>query len=152
MSRTHELVEAFTEAVPAALYEMAGVEAVVCPTPSAGANDVRADVVAAIDLAMASGSGRVELCLPQPTAVELASRVLAGAVDRVTADLVRDCLGEVVNVVAGHAKALLVGRPSHFMLSTPVVKENGPVGRSPSSLIRFKSNVGAFDVLVSAPA
>ena len=152
MDASHELVGAFAEAVPAALREMAAVEAVVRASRPAGATDLGADLVAAIGLTMADGDGWLELCLPERTAVELARRILAGAVNQLTADLVSDCMGEVANVVAGHAKALLVGRPSHFTLSTPVVRAGGLIEGTGGWVIRFESDAGEFGAHVRPPA
>ena len=152
MDSSHELVEAFAEAVPAALREWAGVEAVVRASGPASAVDTGAGLIAGIGLTMASGEGRLELLLPTQTAVELACRVLAGTVDPVGEDMVRDCMGEVANVVAGHAKALLVGRPSHFTLSTPVVRAGGLIEGTGGWVIRFESDVGPFDVHLLPPA
>jgi CheY-specific phosphatase CheX len=152
VNTTHELVEAFSEAVPAALSEMAGVEAVVRETCPASAINPCADLIAGIGLTMAGGEGRLELCLPERTAAELARRVLAETMDPVAEDMVRDCMGEVANVVAGHGKALLVGRPSHFTLSTPVVRAGGLVEGTRGWVIRFESDVGQFSVHVRPPA
>jgi len=148
---SHELVEAFAQAVPAALREWAGVEAFVRECSPASAVDPGAGLVARIGLRMASGEGRLELFLPEQTAAELARRVLAGTVDPMAEDLVRDCMGEVANVVAGHAKALLVGRPSHFTLSTPVVRSGGPMEGTGGWVIRFESDAGAFGVHLLPP-
>jgi CheY-specific phosphatase CheX len=131
---------------------MAGIEAVVRASRPAEATDLSADLVAAIGLTTADGEGRLELCMPERTADELARRILAGAVDRLTADLVRDCMGEVANVAAGQAKALLVGRPSHFVLSTPVVRAGGSAGGPGGWVIRFTSEAGEFDVHLRPPA
>jgi CheY-specific phosphatase CheX len=149
---SHELVEAFAEAVPAALREWAGVEAIVRESGPASAVDPGAGLIAGIGLTMVSGEGRLELFVPERTAAELARRVLTGAVDPVAEDLVRDCMGEVANVVAGHAKALLVGRPSHFTLSTPVVRSGGLIEGTGGWVIRFESDAGTFGAHVRPPA
>jgi len=152
LDASHELVGAFAEAVPAALREMAAVEAVVRDSRPAEAADLGAHLVAAIGLTTADGEGWLELWLPERTADELARRVLAGAVDRLTPDLVADCMGEVANVAAGQAKALLVGRPSHFALSTPFVRAGGPAGGPAGWVIRFESEAGEFGVHLRPPA
>jgi CheY-specific phosphatase CheX len=142
-----ELVEAFSEAVPAVLREMAGVEAVIRDVGSAA---IAGDLVAVVNLTMASGEGRMALVLPARTAADLTRRILAGAVDPVPEDMVRDCMGEVANVAAGQAKVFLVGRPSHFTLSTPAVR-GGPVDPPAGWVIRFDSDAGEFGVYVEAP-
>jgi chemotaxis protein CheX len=57
----------------------------------------------------------------RPTAQALAERVLAGLPEAKDAAMQYDCLGEVANVVAGQAKALLAETPYHFYFSTPTV-------------------------------
>src|SRR4051812_12669340 len=98
---------------------MAGVEAGARDVRPARAGGGRADVAAEIMLACAGGQGRLVLSFPGRTAATLARRILAEAAVDADAMMVQDCMGEVANVVAGQAKALLVGSPSHFTLSTP---------------------------------
>ena len=78
METPHELVDAFTEAVPFALRELAGVEAVVREERPATAADNVADLSAVIRLTAAGGEYRLILCFPGRTAEALAGRVLAG--------------------------------------------------------------------------
>ena len=49
------------------------------------------------------------------------SAVLAHVATEVDAQLIRDCVGEIGNVVAGQAKALLAGTSYHFTFSLPKV-------------------------------
>jgi CheY-specific phosphatase CheX len=144
-----ELVEAFAAAVPFALREMAGVEAVAGAPRHSPAADGLACVSAAIRLTTVAGEWLLVMAFPEATVAALAARVLAETGVGVTPDLVRDCAGEVANVVAGQAKSLLVGRPAHFTLSTPTVsttcsaEAEAPTGRW---VIPFESDVGAFEV------
>jgi len=63
------------------------------------------------DLRFTSGiEGSLVLIFPQRTAEALADRMLAGVSIDVGDQLIRDCAGEIGNVVAGQAKALLSGR------------------------------------------
>jgi chemotaxis protein CheX len=140
-----ELVEAFMEAVPFALREMAGVEAIVRDSRPATAADSAADITAVIRLTAAGGESSLIGCFPGRTAEALARRVLAVTRSTVTDDLIPDCMGEVTNVIAGQAKVLLVGKPAHFTLSTPTV-QTGPVGVVDGWVIRFESEVGEFRV------
>jgi chemotaxis protein CheX len=144
----NDLVEAFAAGVPFALREMAGVEAVVRDTAPAGDGDGSIAVCAAVRLTTAGGGWDLTMSFPEATAVALARRVLAGAVADVGAGMVRDCMGEVANVVAGQAKALLVGSPSHFTLGTPTVG-TGPGRTAGGRVIRFDSDAGAFTVHLS---
>ena len=70
---------------------------------------------------MGGAEGSLVLSFPAQTAEGLARRILAGAVDHVDRDLIRDCMGELGNVIAGQTKTLLVGSPYHFVFSTPTV-------------------------------
>jgi CheY-specific phosphatase CheX len=139
-----ELVEAFAEAVPPALREMAGVEAVVRESRPADGADAFGDLSATVRLTTAGGEWRLGLSFPQRTAAELARRVLAGTTDAVTPELIADCMGEVANVVAGQAKALLFGTASHFTLSTPVVLTGSAEAADVAWVIQFDSDAGEF--------
>lgn len=152
MDATRELVEAFAEAVPLALREMAGVEVVARDPRPADQADGFADLSAVVSLTAAGGQGQLILSFPERTAAELAQRILAGTVGEPGADMIGDCMGEVANVVAGQAKALLVGSPAHFTLSTPTVRTE--MGEMPVErwVIRFDSDVGEFAAHVCPPA
>jgi chemotaxis protein CheX len=145
VSPPDDLIEAFAAAVPFALREMAGVEAVVRESRPLGADGLSGDVTAVVRLT-AAAVWRFALAVPEATAGALARRVLAGTVDEVSSDMVRDCLGEVANVVAGQAKTLLVGSPNHFVLSVPTVTAGGADAGVGGWLIRFESDAGAFAV------
>jgi CheY-specific phosphatase CheX len=141
-----ELVEAFSAAVPFALRELSGVDAVIREASHATAAGTMAEVAAVVPLALAHGEVHLILSFPQRTAEELAQRILAGTAVSLTTDLVRDCIGEVANVVAGQAKALLVGSPSHFSLSTPNVRPGAEADKAGGQVIRFESDAGGFTV------
>lgn len=65
--------------------------------------------------------GTLAVCFPAQTAAALAGRVFAGTAVAVDQDLVLDCVGEIGNLIAGHAKALLAGLPFRFAFATPTV-------------------------------
>ncbi len=114
-----QLVGPFTEAVTHTFAEMACLEvtprgAFWKPEPT-----TLGEVSAALRL---SGIVRsLVLGFDQPTAQALAERVLAGLPEAREQAMQYDCLGEVANVVAGQAKALLAETPYHFYFSTPTV-------------------------------
>jgi CheY-specific phosphatase CheX len=142
-----ELVAAFAEAVPFALREMAGVEAYVRETHPAIAADRFGDMSAIVHLTAACGVARLVMTYAEQTATALAQHILAGTTDDVSPDMIRDCIGEVANVVAGQAKAFLVGSPAHFTLSTPTVENGDAAMHVPGrKVIEFDSNVGRFAV------
>jgi chemotaxis protein CheX len=146
-----ELVEAFSAAVPFALRELAGVEAVIREVGPATAAGTTAELAAVVRLASAGGEVHLILGFPQRTAEELARRILTGTAVSPAADLVRDCMGEVANVIAGQAKTLLVGRPAHFTLSAPTVLAGRAANVVDGRAIWFDSDAGAFTVRLSTP-
>lgn len=152
-----EVVAAFVEAVGQTLRESAqtesglrGVTALVLPETGEGVSAVLEIRSARLD--------QVVLCLPQQTAAALAERVLAGAVpEGIDESMVRDCAGELVNVTAGQAKALLSGTPDRLSFSTPKVfagpgqplREAKPAG---CHVVTFDSEVGELALRLYAIA
>jgi chemotaxis protein CheX len=142
------LAEPLTEAVRATLQVMAGADAFVQRATPAPASGPPGDFAAVIGLRLAAG-GLLALRFPAATAAALAGRVLAELGGPPDAEMARDCLGEVANVVAGQAKALLADTPHRFTFSTPRVltgpeadlrPEPGAVGLA----LAFSSDVGEF--------
>ena len=78
MGTPDELVEAFSAAVPFALRELAGVEAVIREVVPATAAGKRAELAAVVRLALAGGEAQLIFSFPQHTAEELARRILTG--------------------------------------------------------------------------
>jgi len=112
------LLEPFITATRAALGEMANTEVVVrtvCRNPGPHA---LSDISVVLRLTSAT-EGTLVLTFPEQTAAALARRILAGVSAEVDEQLIRDCVGEIGNVVAGQAKALLAGTPYHFAFSLP---------------------------------
>jgi CheY-specific phosphatase CheX len=140
-----ELVDALSEAVPFALREMAGAEVVLRADGPATAADAAGGVSAQIRLTAAAGVWALILNLSDRTAAELARRILTGTPAEVDEGMMQDCAGEVANVVAGQAKALLVGTPLHFTLSTPTVAQRCDPGDG-HRVLRFDSDAGAFAI------
>jgi CheY-specific phosphatase CheX len=148
VNASDDLYAPFVEAVTAALREMAAVES----GPRAGDGGAPADVSAVLPVTTAAGAGFVALHFSEATATELARRTLARA-EAGDGDpaLLRDCLGEVVNVVAGQAKALLVGTPYHFALATPRVESGGATCDDGALVVAFESEAGAFTLHARLP-
>src|SRR5262245_3098535 len=63
--------------------------------------------------------GVLALAFDQTTAAALARRMLAETAVELDESLVRDCAGELANVVAGQAKAFLAGTADRFTFSPP---------------------------------
>src|SRR5271169_6203946 len=61
------------------------------------------------------------LSFPAKTAAALAGRVLAEVTQAPDDELIRDCMGELANVIAGQAKTLLAETPYQLLLATPSI-------------------------------
>src|SRR5262245_4794626 len=144
MENLDELVEPFTAAVAITLREMAGIEAVRRGTTVTTGASGFGDVSATLPLT-AGGESHLVLSFPEPTAVALTRLILSEPTNEMGADMVRDCMGEIANVVAGQAKAMLVGSPRHFTFTTPTVV-NGPpaVPDSQRWVAEFVTDAGEF--------
>lgn len=150
MTTGDELIGPFAEAVAISLREMAGVEAVVRGAAPATGADGFGDVSAVLRLST-GGEGYMVLSMPVATATELAARILADVGEPDDA-MVRDCAGEMANVIAGQAKTMFVGSPHHFTFSTPRVASGDP-GLPPGDrwVATFVSEVGEFSLHLCLP-
>jgi chemotaxis protein CheX len=96
---------------------------------------------------------------PLPTAAALATRMLPALVETQQLDegLIGDCVGEIGNVIAGQAKALLAETRHRFAMSLPeiVVGANHELLAKSSLqclLVPFTSDLGEFTVQLIAEA
>lgn len=140
----------FIESVGMTLREMAGIEA--APGEPKRVADLNAigDIAAVLAL-MAASNGYLVLGFPIATATALAQRVLDGATE-LNDTMIRDCVGELANVVAGQTKTLLFGTPEHFTLSTPTVVSGPPdVPAGNWWMVDFRSEVGPFRLCLRPP-
>jgi chemotaxis protein CheX len=143
-----QLLEPFIAAARLTLAEMAGTGAAVRAVYRT--RQPRVDGDTTVMLGLTSGPvGALVLGFPGRTAAALAGRVLAGVVEGPDEGMVRDCMGEIANVLAGQAKALLLGTPYHFSLSTPTVlsRAEHEVRSHPEAdclVVAFASDVGDF--------
>jgi chemotaxis protein CheX len=142
------LLEPFIAATRAALGEMAGAEPVVRAVSRKPMQHALGDIAAVIRLRSIRGDASLVLGFPQRTAAALARRILADATQAVEEDLIRDCVGEIANVVAGQAKALLAERPVRFEFRLPQMVVNGAEFRPPKGLeclvVVFDCDQGEF--------
>jgi chemotaxis protein CheX len=114
------LLEPFIEATRTTLAEMAGVEPAVAAVYQATRDHPPGDIAAMVALTSPALRTLV-IAYPERTAAALAKRIMTvGAVD-VDDSLIRDCVGEIANVVAGQAKALLAATPYRFVFALPKV-------------------------------
>jgi CheY-specific phosphatase CheX len=140
------LLEPFIAAATDALGEMAGIEVVVRAV-SRQAERSLSDMVAVVEI-NARMPGFMVLSFPESTAIAVAERILAGATDRIDAALIRDCVAEIGNVVAGQAKAMLGGGPYQFTFSIPKMLTESGEFRAHTAMnyfvIDFASDLGDF--------
>lgn len=150
MDTGDDVVAVFGEAVAVALRDMAGAEAVV--SGSRRTADLPAPAVSAVVRLSGAGEGYCALVAPPETARELARRVYADVGVEPDEGLVRDCIGEVANVVAGQAKTLLFGTPRHFTLSPPTSAAGPPdLPDEERTVVEFVSEAGPFALHLRVP-
>ena len=113
------ILEPFIAATFAALGEIPAAELVV-KTVYRAVHCSRGDISALLTLTSAN-QGTIVLSFPQRTAAALAREILAGVTEVIDDNLIRDCVGEIANVVAGQAKAMLAGTPYQFTFSVPTI-------------------------------
>ncbi len=142
------LLEPFIEAAGLTLREWAGTEVAVREMIRTAQPRTLGDITAVLGL-VSDREGALVLSFPARTAAGLARRILAGAAGEPGEDLIRDCMGETANVIAGQAKALLFGTPYHFTITVPTILRgagheipNGAGGES--LLVAFDSDLGDF--------
>jgi chemotaxis protein CheX len=143
-----QLLEPFTTATSVTLREMAGTEVTTQSVYQTASYKMFGDISAVLGF-LSPREGTLVLSFPEAAAEDLVGRILAGVTDDPDADLVRDGVGEVANVIAGQAKALLAGTPYQFTFSTPtIVSGAGHEIRHqpgmPCLVIAFGSDVGDF--------
>jgi chemotaxis protein CheX len=145
-----EIIESFATATAATVREMASIE--VVPGEPGGSAGPAGDWVAVLRLT-GQREGCLALAFPRSTARALAERILQGTGAVLDDALVRDCLGELANVVAGQTKALLYGTPAHFTLATPTVTADSPdLPKDGWQKVDFKSEAGEFQLHLRPPA
>jgi len=147
-----QLLEPFISAANLTLTELAHTEPVVRSVYRTALPRTLGDVSAVLGLT-AKGGEVLVLSFPAATASALAERILAEVEQVPDDELVRDCMGELANVIAGQAKTLLAETPYQLILATPVVL-SGPgleVGARPgveSLNVVFASDCGDFALQV----
>src|SRR5262245_31208475 len=99
---------------------MAGTEVAVRETYRTRLDSPWGDISAVLEIKSATG-GMFVLSFPERTAAAIAERILADARTAVTDSLIRDCVGEIANVIAGQAKTLLAGTTHQLTFSLPRV-------------------------------
>jgi chemotaxis protein CheX len=142
-----QLAEPLVTAVQQTLSQMAGAEVIVVSTYQRAKPAGLGDVSVTLTLSQ-SLEGLLILSFSTSTAEALARRILADVAEQQDPAMVADCMGEIANIIAGQAKALLHGTPNHFVFSTPKVTfaEQGMVFKDgmTSLVIALECEQGAF--------
>jgi chemotaxis protein CheX len=150
----NNLQEPFVAATHAALTEMAGVEPMVRAAGHGPGHQEAGGLSTVLKLGFVP-EGYIVLRFPMQTAAALSSRILAGITGAMDEQLIRDCVAEIGNVIAGQAKALLAGTPYHFTFSLPSVLPGVQEFQPPPGLytvaIGFDSDLGRFDLKLHVP-
>jgi len=145
--RRDDLLGPFITATCTALSEMAGAEAIVQAVHQKSPHHPLGDIAAVVGLTSAIERFLV-LSFPQRTAAALAGRILAGIAQEVDEELIKDCVGEIANVVAGQAKAMLADGPYRFAFSIPQVVDDAsqclPQQGLDCLVVAFSSDQGEF--------
>jgi chemotaxis protein CheX len=145
-----EIVQLFITAACAAVGEMARTDLVVRGVCRAAPRPAPGDLAAVVRMQSATERFLV-LRFPRRSAEGFAGRIMAEAGVEVGEDLVRDCVGEIANVVAGQAKALLAGTASQLTCWLPTVMDGTSPEFPPQQgldclVVAFGSDLGEFDL------
>jgi CheY-specific phosphatase CheX len=147
-----QILSAFATATEIVLRELARTEDAVVSAERRPDHQWIGDIAAIIDLTSANLD---ELILSMPVAVAetLARRILAETPATVDTDMIRDCVGETANGIAGQAKALLHGTPSRIAFSVPRIilpdsEEAGHRTNGDCLVLSCVCDVGEFAVQV----
>jgi len=148
------IVAAFVTSTEVALREMAAAEVVVRASYAWPLREAFGEVSASMRLATDSGAvGGMVLNFPAAGAAALAARVLELDAAPTSAEAVRDCVGEVLNVIAGQAKAMLGATRHHFRFGTPRFHGAGEAlgvgGGVGGFAVAFDSEFGPFALQAS---
>jgi chemotaxis protein CheX len=142
-----QLLEPLIAATCSVLNEMAGTESAVQSVQRKSPHQLLGDIAAVFRL-RAQAEARLVLSFPKDTAEGLAARIFRAANTQTDESLVWDCMGEIANVIAGQAKALLARTPYHLAFVLPqdvvAVKEFRPPQGLDCLVISFNCEQGAF--------
>src|SRR6185369_17759360 len=103
-------LEPFLAGACLAFREWAGTEVAVWALSRSPVSRAPGAVTAVLGLMFAT-EGWLMLSCGERTAAAFAERALAGGAEAAEPAIIRDCLGELANIIAGQAKALLANSP-----------------------------------------
>jgi chemotaxis protein CheX len=115
-----KLLGPFSEATVLTMREMAGIEIAVRSVYQKTGYRMFGDISAVLGL-LGKAEGSLVISFPEATAEAFVRRILASVDASPGPSIVRDCIGELSNVIAGQARGLLVDSTYQFSLSIPTV-------------------------------
>jgi chemotaxis protein CheX len=117
------LLEPFMHATRTAIREMVASEVNVQGMARLSIHEKWGDIAAVIGLSRIPRDSppisSLILSFPQRTAAALAERMMMGINFELDQNLIRDCMGEIANVIAGQAKAMLDETPFRYVFTLP---------------------------------
>lgn len=142
------LIAPFITATEQAFQEMAGIEVKVRALYRKSGYRMFGDLSAIIGL-LGESEGSMVLSFPEAMGRTLARKLVQAFGGEPNEDLLRDCIGELANVIAGQARCLITSEKFSFSLSTPtVIAGSGHEIRhkpgNPCLVVAFESELGEF--------
>lgn len=115
-----QLLGPFTSVIKVTMREMAGIEPMVRAVYQKTGHKIFGDISAVIGL-KSSVDGAMVLSFPGDSAMAFTKLILKDVIDNPDGDIVRDCVGEIANVIAGQARGILASTSYQFAISTPII-------------------------------
>jgi chemotaxis protein CheX len=142
------LLKPFSEAAMMAMKEMAGMQITINTVYQKNGYRMFGDISAVIGL-IAKTEGSLVISFPSETAKAVVGRILASVQCESNDDVIRDCVGEIANVIAGQARGVMIDTPYRFGMSTPTIvagahHEICHKAGMPCLVVVFGSDVGDF--------
>lgn len=120
MPANEEFIKPFVESAQNVLSTMLGMDAVWSKTYPKVNNEVYGEVSGIMGMAEGGVEGLVVASFPVPLALKIGGGFLGMDATEMDSDI-KESMGELVNMIAGGAKAKLEGTPFFFLLSIPTV-------------------------------
>lgn len=143
-------INPFIAAVQSIFDSMLGVPVFISKPALKTRSDPRVDVSAMIEFT-GNATGCVMLCFPKSAAAKIASKLTDRPVSAFELAALADALGEMANMVAGHAKAKLPQSDISISLPRVVLGANrikSTSDQTPVIVLRCDSGLGRFSVEV----
>jgi chemotaxis protein CheX len=120
MPSNEDFIKPFVESAQNVLSTMLGMEAAWSKTYPKTSNEVFGEVSGIMGMAEGGAEGLIVASFPVSLALKIGGGFLGMEVAELDSD-VKESIGELVNMIAGGAKAKLEGTPYFFLLSIPTV-------------------------------